>query len=126
MSDFRRKYATVMLSIIAGGLVSLSGYLLVSYAEVSVRIAFAADMTDIFAEMRARALQGNVAEGAICLEYVVNYYPSGTKLDTGSRLDRIVERDRARAVADIIAHLRRQTGEDLGDDPGTWIKKFAR
>jgi len=80
----------------------------------------------IFAEMRTRSLQADSADAAGNLEYVVGYYPSGSKQETGSRLDRIVERERALAVRDIIAHLRIKTGEDLGENPEAWIKKYAK
>ena len=119
------KLAAVIPAIVAVGLFVFSACLLVRHAVQSIRIAFAEDMTDIFAEMRTRALQGNVGEAIRCLDYVVNYYPSGTKLPTGSRLDRIVERERAQAVKDIVARLRRLTGEDLGDDPARWTQEFA-
>ncbi len=91
-----------------------------------IRVAFADDQTEIFEEMRDRALRAEAAEAVGYLEYVVAYYPLGTKQEAGSRLDRIVERYRALVVRDIIAHLRAKTGQDLGDDPQAWIEKFAR
>jgi hypothetical protein len=42
------------------------------------------------------------------------------------RVDRMVERDRALAVRDILACLRIKTGEDLGDSPEAWIQKYAK
>jgi hypothetical protein len=60
------------------------------------------------------------------LEYVVGYYPSGSKQETGSQLDRMVERESARAVKEIIAYLRTKTGEDLGANPKPWIQKYAK
>jgi hypothetical protein len=39
------------------------------------------------------------------LDYVANYYPSGSKQETGSRLDRMVERERLLAIRDIRSHL---------------------
>ena len=52
-------------------------------------------------------------------------YPSGTKQETGSRLDRIVERERGVAVRDIVAHLRTKTGEDL-ESSEAWIQKYGK
>jgi hypothetical protein len=104
----------------------LSGWLLWSYTVQSLRIRFAEDQTAIFEELRAKAVRGGPRTAAECLAYVVDYYPSGTKQVTGSKLDWLVERARARAVADIVAHLRKTTGEDLGDAPERWIAKFAR
>jgi hypothetical protein len=71
-------------------------------------------------------LQSDVANAASDLEYVVGYYPSGSKQEAGSRLDRIVERQRSLAAGAVIAHLRVKTGEDLGENPDPWIQKYAK
>jgi hypothetical protein len=67
-----------------------------------------------------------VTDAADCLAYAAHYYPSGSKQETDSQLDRIVERDRALAVRDIIMRLREKTGEDLGNTPEPWIQKYAK
>lgn len=36
-----------------------------------------------------------------------------------------VERERKGAVREIIAHLRSQTGKDLGDNPTRWILEYG-
>jgi hypothetical protein len=94
----------------------------------SLAVHFAADHAWVFEEMRAKANGGaaTAAEAAGCLEYVVSYYPSGTKLATGSEIDRVVEGYRAAVARDIIGRLRALTGDDLGDDPDPWIKKYAK
>jgi hypothetical protein len=120
------KRVTIVLGVVCVGLVVLSGWLFWSYGWLKVRVAFASEQTQIFDEMRTRALQSDAAEAASCLEYVVGYYPSGSKQETGSRLDRMVERERTLAARDIIAHLRTKTGEDLGATPETWIQKYAK
>ena len=76
--------------------------------------------------MRLGALRSDPAEAAGCLEYVVSYYPSGTKQEAGSRLDRMVERERALALRDILSYLRVKMGEDLGEAPEAWIQKYAK
>ncbi len=91
------------------------------HLRLSIRVAFADEQTEIFDTMRSQALAGDATEAARCLQYVVSYYPSGTKQVPASRLDRIVERSRARATADIIAHLRATTATDLGVMPEPWI-----
>ena len=93
---------------------------------MTIRVALASEQTKIFDEMRTKALQSDPAEAVRCLDYVVSYYPSGTKQETGSRLDRIVERERALAARDIVTYLRTKTGEDLGDNPEVWIQKYAK
>ena len=95
------------------------------YVPLRLRVAFADDQTQIFDAMRSQALAGDAAEAARCLRYVVAYYPTGTKQVPASSLNRIVERSRASAQADIIAHLRQLTRTDLGAVPEPWIRQYA-
>lgn len=120
------KRLTVVLAVASVGLIILCGSLFWSHGWATVRVAWASEQTQIFDEMRTRALTSDSAGAAGCLEYVVGYYPSGSKQATGSRLDRMVERERALAVRDIVAYLRAKTGEDLGDSPEAWIQKYAK
>jgi hypothetical protein len=124
ISDY--KCITIVLVVACVGLLVLCGSLFWSYGWLKIQVAFASEQTQIFDEMRTRALQSDATAAAGCLEYVVFYYPSGTKQESGSRLDRIVERDRAIAIRDIVAHLRAKTGEDLGDSPEVWIEKYSK
>src|SRR5664280_586078 len=126
MSVLVSKRSTIALGVVCVGLLVLSGCLFWSYGWLKVRVAFASEQTQIFEAMRTQALQSNAADAAGCLEYVVGYYPSGSKQETGSRLDRMVERERALAVRDIVAYLRSKTGEDLGTSPEAWIQKYAK
>jgi hypothetical protein len=96
-----------------------------AYLLQRMRVSFADDQTRIFADMRSKALVSGHPEAARCLQYVVSYYPTGTKQTPGSPLDQTVERARVRATADIIAHLRSSTGSDLGSSPEPWIQKYA-
>jgi len=125
MNNSAYKRLTVSLGLSGVGLVVLCGCLFWNYGWLKIHVAFASEQTQIFDEMRSKALQSDAASAAGCLQYVVNYYPSGSKQETGSRLDRIVERERTLAVRDIISHLRAKTGQDLGDNPDTWIQKYA-
>jgi len=93
---------------------------------LKVHVAFASEQVHIFDEMRDQALHSDASGAAGCLEYVVSYYPSGTKQEPGSRLDRMVETARSQSVREILAYLRTKTGEDLGNDPEAWIKKYAK
>jgi len=93
------------------------------YGWQHIEIMFADEQTSIFDEMRTQAEQvTSVDEIVGSLQYVVHYYPSGTKQRPGTRLDRIVERHRAAVVRAILVHLRQVTGQDLGDDPELWIE----
>src|SRR5256885_1076545 len=103
------------LVIILGGLCGLLAFvsvsLLIGYAPLKMRVMFASEQVHIFDEMRNKALQSDASGAVGCLEYVVNYYPSGTKQESGSRLDRMVESARAQSVREILAYLRTKTGE---------------
>jgi hypothetical protein len=101
----------------------LLGFLfcLITYIGTSVQIAFADEQTAIFEEMR-RQTQESAAVDVGYLEYVLAYYPSGTKQTKGSGLDRVVERARQGAVREIIGILRSRTGKDFGEDPRQWIE----
>jgi hypothetical protein len=70
--------------------------------------------------MEQKAKSSPPEEAAEYLEYLVNYYPSGTKQLAGSKLDRIVESARSHAIKAVIDGLRSTTGKDLGDDPKSW------
>lgn len=114
------------LQLVCVGLLVMCGLLLWAHNNLKVCVAFADEQTRVFDKMRTESLQSAPADAVGCLQYVVNYYPSGTKQEAGSRLDRMVERGRARAVHDIIAYLRAKTGEDLGERPEPWLKKFGK
>jgi hypothetical protein len=119
------KRLTIALGVVSVGLVVLYGCLFWNYGWLKIGVSFASEQTQMFDEMRTKALQSDAAGAAGCLEYVVGYYPSGTKQQTGSKLDRMVERERALAERDIIAYLRAKTGQDLGESPEAWIQKYA-
>jgi hypothetical protein len=112
------RYWPWILSFLLGCLLV---YCAVNSALTAIRIAFADEQTAIFEEMR-RKVKDSDAVDVGPLEYVVWYYPSGTKQTVGSRLDRVVERARQSAVREIIAILRDKTDRDFGDDPRRWIE----
>ena len=126
MSISAHKRLTIALGIVCVGLLALCGGLFWSHGWLTIRVAWASEQTKIFEEMRTRALQSSASDAAGCLQYVVHYYESGSKQETGSRLDRMVERERQRAAQDIIAYLRTKTGQDLGESPEAWIQKYAQ
>ncbi len=39
-------------------------------------------------------------------------------------LSMIMQRERAQAVQNVIQDLRKKTGEDLGEDPEAWIRRY--
>src|SRR5687768_9118493 len=127
MSTPTYKRLAVALGVVCTILFVGSGFLFWSYVQLHIQAAFADEQTEVFDDMRTRALQSTApSDIAGHLEYAVRYYPSGTKQWAGSGLDRVVERHRTAVVRDIVAHLRRTTGQDLGENPEPWIQKFAR
>jgi len=125
MSILGYKRATIILSMVSLALIALNVLLFIGYAPLKLQLMLASEQIQIFEEMRGRALQASPSEAAGCLEYVVGYYPSGTKQVVGSRIDRMVEQARASAVREIVAYLRSKTGEDLGSNAELWIQKCA-
>jgi hypothetical protein len=120
------KRLTILLGVVCVGLTVLCSLLFWNYGRLTIRVVFADEQTQIFEEMRTKALRSDAVDAAGCLQYVVYYYTSGSKQETGTQLDRMVERDRTLAVRDIIAHLRTKTGQDLGESPEAWIQKYAK
>lgn len=125
MSTTGGRVLTSALGVAVLLLLSLCGWFVWRLGWLSLEVHFADEQTAIFDEMRVRALAGDAEEAARCLDYAASYYPSGSKQPRGSPLDRVVERQRAAAVREIVAHLRRLTGEDLGEAPEPWVAKYA-
>jgi hypothetical protein len=103
ISGYKRLVA--LLGIVSVALLISCGCLIWNYGWLKIRVAWASEQTAIFDEMRTKALQTNAIAAAGYLDYVANYYPSGSKQETGSRLDRMVERERLLAIRDIKSHL---------------------
>jgi hypothetical protein len=125
MTALLHKKITVLLVLLCTTLLIMGGCLFWNYGWLTIQVDLASEQTQIFEEMRIRALQSSAADAAGCLQYIITYYPSGSKQDAGSRLDRIVEREREQAAQEIIGYLKIKTGLDLGDEPTVWIEKFV-
>ena len=117
---------TGILTVLTVVLVLLCGWLVWRLGWLTVEVAFADDQIVIFEEMTTQPDKVALRRGRRLIPHIVSigYYPSGSKQQTGSSLDRMVERQRAQAVREIITSLRLKTGEDLGDRPEEWIRKF--
>jgi len=57
---------------------------------------------------------------AVYMLEIIAHVPKGTN----GPLDWMVERERERDAHDVIEYLRKATGEDLGEEPTNWIKKY--
>lgn len=124
MISFGAKFK-LFVSLVISALVVISAVLFWNYSLLKIRVAWANAEIQIFDEMCIKARQGDAKNAANCLEYVVNYYPSGARIPAGSPLDEMVKRDRSRAEQEIIGYLKVKTGQDLGSRADAWIKKLA-
>jgi hypothetical protein len=124
--------STIVLLILVLVFAGLAAWSYVGRGLDLIRVAFAEDQTQIFAMMLQKAdesLSNSPAEirGAVAyLGYVRDYYPSGTKQIAGSRLDKMVERDRIFTEAKIVDMLRKKAEIDYGTDPEAWIQAYPR
>lgn len=114
------------LALATALLAATSGWFYWHLTWLRIQGAWAAEQTHVFEDMRTQSSKSSdPTEVAGFLKYAAEYYPSGSKQEFGSFLDEIVERNRQDAVRDMIAILRNQTADDLGDDPQPWIEKYA-
>jgi len=100
----------------------LIGYLFTRLSKITIESAIACQQIQLFFESENRAVKGTTAENLQELEFVTNYYPSGSRLEKGGRFDRLVESARAEVAAHIISHIEFLTGNNLGNDPVEVIK----
>jgi len=114
----------IALAALACGAICLAVWCLVRYAALSVEVGLARERVQVIAYATDRALRGTPAEAAAHLEYVLGYYPPGQGRSAGAELDAIVETHRRVCTRQIIEHLKRTTGENLGDEPRAWIERF--
>ena len=114
-----RFYSAIIIGVVLCGVFSIK------YTLLKLRISFAYGQISTFEVMRSSL--DNISEpGELSakLEYVLNYYPSGSKQITGTQLDKIVELARSNTASEIISHLRVRTGKDVGSDPQRWLKEY--
>jgi hypothetical protein len=83
------------------------------FGKVSLEAAFAEEQVRIFYAMRDQARAASPIQAVGSLDYAADYYPSGTKQTSGSRLDRLVESVRADVCQQIMGELNNRTGERI-------------
>jgi len=70
------------------------------------------------------ALKADTTE-AVDILWSRMYFSVLVKQPSLGDLDWYVERQRTRAIRDVISYLRIKTGDDLGDSPEAWILKYG-
>ncbi len=75
-----------------------------------------------YEERRLAAVKGDMQQAAQGLKSVVEYEP--LKVPASGDLGRALKLVRQGAIREIIARMRTLSGEDLGEDPEPWIKKY--
>jgi hypothetical protein len=63
---------------------------------------------------------------AIRLKFLIGYYEGRSNTLAGSHLEQIVRRDYDQALTKVLDTLRRETTNDLGNDPHAWIQKYEK
>jgi hypothetical protein len=90
MKGLFAKYGAWLMA--ASGCITIA--LAIAYTSLELRVAFADDQVAIFRFMEAGANQSTDPQKVTgYLQYLVNYYPSGTKQTAGTPLNRIVKDD---------------------------------
>ena len=85
-------------------------------------IRYAHEVARGFQDRRDYAIKRGVTQAADEL-YSLQIPPGAAPFQ--NPLESFVERERQRAVADIISYLRAKTGKDLGNDVTPWIFEYG-
>src|SRR5258708_11108374 len=81
-------------------------------------IRFARDLVKTIHNYRAVALDGDAYQAANALQMLCK---PQVQLPFRNAVADFVDRERRRAVTDIVAYLRTTTGNNYGEDPEKWI-----
>jgi hypothetical protein len=117
-----RKSGKIVFLVFVLIITLVAGFFLARYYLLLYRVLHATQQIETFYDLRSKALQSDTDEGVQCLANVLGLFPSGTMQETGSPLDRMVERARESVAREIVAYLRKKSPEDLGEDPEKWIQ----
>jgi len=116
-----RTIAVLFLAL--GGIFALSLLILPAMGNHTEKI-YTRIYVEWYEERRLEAIRGDLQQAAQSLKSVVEYKP--LKVRPEGDPGRVLQLVRQGAIREIIARLRIQSGEDLGDDPEAWLKKYYR
>ncbi len=112
---------TVLAIVVVAALIGLAWHLVMKCAiqQADERDTWRAIMG--LERSRDLALRSEPEVAAEML-YQIAYLPPPR---TNGPLDMIFQRERQIQAREVILYLRRRTGEDLGDDPMKWVRKYC-
>ncbi len=90
-------------------------------SRVEADIRFARDIVWSIHAARELALKSEPRAAALALQRIEE--SAGPKFQ--NPIADFVDRERRRAITDIISYLRTKTGQDLGSDPEVWVERYA-
>lgn len=67
----------------------------------------------------------NVTDAADTLRHIAIYYAPSDPEVLKKRYESLLRRVRRELIRDVIDHLRKLTGRDLGNDPAPWVAAYA-
>ncbi len=67
----------------------------------------------------------NATEIVDTLRYMAIYYAPSDLEAFKSRSESLLRRVRRGVIRDVIGHLRKLTGRDLGENPAAWVAEYA-
>ena len=96
----------------------------VAYPAVKTESLYMRVYVHFYEERRLAAVNGDINQAAKSLKSVVEYEP--LKVSPEGDLGKALKIVCQGAIREIIARMRTLSGEDLGDDPQPWIRKYYR
>jgi len=127
MNPSRCKIWIAGLATICAALLVVTTYVLVRPPGRDANLRYAFDIVESFGDKAAAASKSNTSEACDILWQL--HFPSFDWPEKPhpfhGAVDNLVERQRRRAVAEVIRYLRQKTGDDLGTDPEKWLLKYG-
>jgi hypothetical protein len=77
-----------------------------------------------YQELRMASEKGDISQAATSLKDALVFWPP--KIEHESRAAGVVAAFRDSTVREIITRMRLLSGENLGDDPDSWLKKYYK
>jgi hypothetical protein len=116
------KLWTVGLSIIVVVLGVEAFYLFLVVAKLQATETHTAKAVKAFSDAQEVACKADPTQAVRELQYMLAWTPVYYRSNSSHAY--IIDHSRAQALSNVLSHLRKETGEDLGDDPNAWIQRY--